>query len=184
MWRVWHVNLRRCILSFDDLDGEEDVAEAATRRVVFITKWVRLAWTEDPSRACPLVVPNGHALVKTHHPRGDKEIGHVLVPGPDHLPDLPELVAICRRDGVSEGELLHNRLKPLLPHVPFKVAWAGALLLRSWHRVIVPILLHRLPLKRRHQEMHPNVSHELTEHEWRRIIPFKLRTHQHQQNSF
>ena len=140
MWRVRHVDLRRCILSFDDLDGEEDVAETATRRVVFITKRVWLARTEDPSRACPLVVPNGHALVKTHHPRGDKAIGHVLVPGPDHLPDLPELVAIRQRDGVSEGEALRNRLKPPLPHVPFKVVWAGALLLCKRNELVMLVL--------------------------------------------
>ena len=109
MWRVRHVDLRRCILSFDHLDGEEDIAEAATRRVVFITKGVRLAGTKNPSRACPLVVPNGHALVQTQHPCGDEDIGHVLVPRPDHLPDLPELVAIRRRGGVSEGETLCNQ---------------------------------------------------------------------------
>ena len=140
MWRVRHVDLRRCILSFDDLYGEEDVVEAATRRVVFITKWVRLAWTEDPSRARPLVVPNGHALIKKHHPRGDEAIGQFLVPGPDHLPDLLELVAIRQRDGVSEGEALRNRLKPPLPHVPFKVVWAGALLLCKRNELVMLVL--------------------------------------------
>ncbi len=55
------------MLSFDNLDREEDVAEAATCRVVFISKWVRLAGAEDPSGAHPLVVPNGHALVEITH---------------------------------------------------------------------------------------------------------------------
>ena len=64
MWRVRHIDLRRCILSFDHLDGEEDIAEAATRRVVFITKGVRFAWTKHPPGASPSVVPDGHRLVK------------------------------------------------------------------------------------------------------------------------
>jgi hypothetical protein len=68
--------------------------------VLFITKRVRLAWTEYVSGARPLVMPNGHTLVKTHYPHSNEVIGRVLVPGPIHLSDLPELVAIHQRDDI------------------------------------------------------------------------------------
>jgi hypothetical protein len=87
-------------------------------------------------------MPNGHGLVETHHPRGDEAISHVLAPGPDHLPDLPELVAIRRRDGVCEDEALRNCHKPPFRHVPFEVVRAGAVLLWFRHSVVALILLH------------------------------------------
>jgi hypothetical protein len=59
-----------------------------------LRKGVWLARAEDPAGARPLVVPNGHALVETYHPCREEDIHHVLIPGLDHLPDLPELVTI------------------------------------------------------------------------------------------
>jgi len=127
-------------------------------------------------------MPNGHALVKTHHPSGNKVIGHVLNPGLDHLSDLPEFVAVCWKEDISEDETLCNCQKPLLPHVPLEVVWVGAFLLRFWDGVVVPILFGQLPLKHQHQDLHPNELNELTEREWCHLLLLKLRTHLHQQN--
>jgi hypothetical protein len=47
MRREWYVKLRRCILSLNHFDWEEDIADTAICPVVFITKGVRLARAED-----------------------------------------------------------------------------------------------------------------------------------------
>jgi hypothetical protein len=46
---------------------------------------MRLAWAVNPSRACELVMPNRHALVETYHPQTNKDAGHVVVEGLEHL---------------------------------------------------------------------------------------------------
>ncbi len=64
-----------------------------------------LARTEDPARACPFVVPNGHGLVKAYHPRGQELFGHVVVPRLNHLAYLPKLVEESWRGRIRVGEV-------------------------------------------------------------------------------
>jgi hypothetical protein len=42
-------------------------------------------------------MPDGHQLVQANNPRRKEDLRHVLVPGSNHLPNLPELIPKGRR---------------------------------------------------------------------------------------
>ena len=62
--------------------------------MVFISIGMRIPGAEDPPRACPPIMPDGHALIQADGPPSGECGGHVVVECLNHLADLPELVTV------------------------------------------------------------------------------------------
>ncbi len=91
--------------------------------MVLITKWMGFAWVKHPSRACPSLEPDGHALIKTNHPRGDEKFCHIFLALRNHLTYLPKLIAICWGWIRCVWKLMCDLIKPMLVHDV--VEWVG-----------------------------------------------------------
>ncbi len=93
--------------------------------MVLVTKWMGFAWAKHPSRACPSLEPDGHALIKTNHPRGDKKFCHIFLPLRNHLTYLPKLIAISWGWIRHVPKLTCDLIKPMLGHDIVELVGAG-----------------------------------------------------------
>ena len=84
--------------------------------MLLVTKGMWFSGTEHPAWACPFVQPDGHTLVKSQCPPGNKCSSHILVPFFDHLPDLPKRILVRRSFCGHVTESLGNLIEPPTTH--------------------------------------------------------------------
>ncbi len=69
----WRSQFVWVIFSLNHLDEKHHTRQATACRVVFITKWVGLAWTKHPPRTSPPLKTNWHGFIETQNPWQDKK---------------------------------------------------------------------------------------------------------------
>ena len=117
--------------------------------MILIPHRVGFSWDKHPSWACPLVCPNGHALVKTVHPPRTEARLCVTIECTDQRIDSVEWVLEGRRIIKSELEMFEDQLKAASGHVG--VQTKGCTKENSWN-VVRPKLTPCDALRRCHQE--------------------------------
>ncbi len=93
--------------------------------MVLITRQMGFAWANHPSRACPTLDPDGHAPIKTNHPRGDEKFCHIFLPLENHLTYLPKLIGISWGWISSVPKLMCDLIKLTLGHDVVELVGAG-----------------------------------------------------------
>ena len=84
------------ISTFNEINAEDNRRESAADGMVFIPERMRLARAEDPARASPSVLPDGHRFVKADCPSGGKYGLNISIPLSNHLSHPPKFVEIVR----------------------------------------------------------------------------------------
>lgn len=70
--------------------------------MIWVTKWIRLTRSDNPSRAHPPLLPNRHGLIKTDDPRFMEEVSNVVVECLKKVME-PEFVKVLWREEIGES---------------------------------------------------------------------------------